>query len=239
MKKLGKLLCIFSVLATSSLSAEKLTWKDYKNTTLRIQKGIPGWCSKEKSEKLMDLIHEVKPEVCVEIGVFGGSSVYPMARTLKYFDYGTLYAIDPWETIDCLDGYDEEDPNYTWWNEMDLEKVYKDFARMLLRYNLDTHCNVLKMTAENAITHFEDESIDILHIDGNHTEENNMKDLMLYFPKLKKGGYLWFDDVGWTDVHGNCCTDKAIDFLSENCIFIEERSVIDKNGSCYLFRKPE
>lgn len=43
---------------------------------------------------------------------------------------------------------------------------------------------------------FEDESYDCLFIDGDHTYEGVSKDIIEYSPKVKKGGFIYFDDVG-------------------------------------------
>src|SRR5690348_4614810 len=61
-----------------------------------------SWCSKEKIQLLMDLVYMTKPEVCVEIGAFTGSSVLPVAATLKYLQHGTMIAIDAWSNAEAV-----------------------------------------------------------------------------------------------------------------------------------------
>jgi predicted O-methyltransferase YrrM len=208
---------------------ENIRWEKYKKIILINQKKIPGWCCKEKATKMMNLIYETKPDVCVEIGVFGGSSVYPMAMALKFLKKGTIHAIDPWTNNDCTVGYQENDPNYIWWNEIDLEKIYKDFNFMLKQYDIAPFCNVMRMTSEKAVNFFEDESIDILHVDGNHSEESALLDVKMFLPKVKKGGYIWFDDADWTS------TTKAILYVLDYAELDEEYSLEDM--SCLLFQK--
>src|SRR3989344_2401302 len=55
-----------------------------------------SWCSKEKINLLMDLVYLTKPKVCVEVGAFTGSSVLPVAVTLRLLQSGEIYAIDAW-----------------------------------------------------------------------------------------------------------------------------------------------
>lgn len=223
-----KLLMLF-VLCTSALFGGQNEWTAYKKSIIPRQKTFQGWCSEEKVNKMMDLIYDTKPLLCVEIGVFGGSSVYPTAAALKYNNEGTIYAIDPWSNAECLKGYHPEDPNYKWWSSINLEKILADFKGKMGRYGVNTYCNILRMTSNDALSRFEDNSIDILHIDGNHTEEIALNDILMYFPKVKSGGYIWFDDANWST------TARAIDFLLETCdTFDENRST----ETCLLFRKP-
>ena len=57
---------------------------------------IHGWCSYEKAEKFVETITDQKPQLCVEIGVFGGSSLIPQALALKPHS-GVIIGIDPWK----------------------------------------------------------------------------------------------------------------------------------------------
>ncbi len=203
-------------------------WENAQGKALIFQNAIQGWCSTEKALKLMDLIHDTQPEVCVEIGVFGGSSIYPMASALKFQKHGVIYAIDSWVKEDCIDGYESTDPNYTWWVSLDYEKIYQDFLHMLEDFRLLKYCNVLRMNSMSAVQYFSDESIDILHIDGNHSEQSALQDVLLFFPKVKTGGYIWFDDVNWSS------TRKAVLYLSDRCEVIFDRSI---GTECFLFQK--
>ena len=212
---------------TLALSDHFIDWNNYQDDVLSYQNNIPGWCCQEKAERMMDLVYEVKPEICVEIGVFGGSSIYPTASALKFLNQGTVYAIDSWSNPDCLEGYTSDDPNYQWWSKADLEYVYLDFINMLDHFALNPYCVVMRMTGLNALNQFSDESIDILHIDGNHTEDVALRDAQMYLPKVKKGGYIWFDDVNWATTH------RALEFLELHCTKDEMRST----SAYFLLRK--
>ena len=85
----------------------------------------------------------------------------------------------------------------------------------------------MKTTSAKAVEEFEDESIDILHIDGNHTEDSAYFDAVHWLPKVKQGGYIWFDDVNWST------TNKAVRYMKDYCTLIESRSV---GNECYLFK---
>ncbi|MGL5262974.1 MAG: class I SAM-dependent methyltransferase [Candidatus Rhabdochlamydia sp.] len=220
------LLIVFSSIQ-SRLAIANQDWHHYQNTVLSYQSNIPGWCCEEKAKNMMDLIYEVKPKICVELGVFGGSSIHPTACALKFLKQGVVYAIDPWRNLDCLEGYALDDPNYNWWNSINLNDIYDGFEKMLYDYKLRFYCVVMRMTGQEALSQFADESIDILHIDGNHTENAALNDAQMYLPKVKKGGYVWFDDVCWPT------TKSALEFMQSHCEKDEERSTAEY----FLFKK--
>ncbi|MBI2810794.1 MAG: class I SAM-dependent methyltransferase [Candidatus Melainabacteria bacterium] len=56
----------------------------------------------------MDYIFELKPERVVEIGVFGGKSLVPMACALRANQKGRIYGIDPWDNKESVRGLTEE-----------------------------------------------------------------------------------------------------------------------------------
>ena len=50
------------------------------------------------------------------------------------------------------------------------------------------------MDFEEALQQFEDQSIDLLHIDGSHQYETVKKDFENWLPKLQKGGLILMHD---------------------------------------------
>lgn len=219
------LLILLSLITT--LHSHDHDWIGYKSKVLPNLPQIDGWCSHDKAQNMMDLIYDTQPKVCVEIGVFGGSSIYPTASALSFLNSGVVYAIDPWSKEACGEGYEPGDPNYDWWTSIDLEQIYSRFMAMLQRHKLNNYCAVMRMTSTEACIYFGEEMIDILHIDGNHSEDSALNDAELFLPKVKKGGYIWFDDVNWAS------TSKAIEFLNEHCDQLPEMFA----NNCILFQK--
>ena len=70
---------------------------ELKKQVCLVLPSLEGWCSREKALNFIDLVLEVKPQVCVEIGVFGGSSLFPVASALKHRGEGIVIGIDPWD----------------------------------------------------------------------------------------------------------------------------------------------
>lgn len=188
---------------------------------------MDGWCSKEKALNFFDLVIQVNPQVCVEIGVFAGKSVYPVACALKYLGQGTVIGIDPWDNYECIRYYDpiEDHANLHWWNSVDMEKIHYSYINMINRYRLQNYCQTLRTTSTKAIE--EINFIDILYIDGNHDEKASFIDVSLYLPKVRSGGYIWLNDSLWGSIQ------PAVDLLCEHCDVVK---LID-DGNCILFKK--
>jgi predicted O-methyltransferase YrrM len=72
--------------------------------------------------------------------------------------------------------------------------------------------------------------IDILHLDGNHSAEASTRDVENYLPRLRRGGYLWFDDVNWPSTFAaQALVDAA------GCVALGE--VTTEGQACRLYRK--
>lgn len=207
---------------------KRLEWEKFKQKTLTSLEEIhPRCCYYEKALKMMDLVYEVRPHLCVEIGVYGGASIYPTASVLKYLKQGIVVGIDPWSQNRCMEGLAQEGEEYQWWAKKDLEVIFWAFVAMVEKYDLAESCRVIRSDGASAVQGFENGSIDILHIDGNHSETVSFKDVELYLPKMKKGGYVWFDDVNMP------ATNRAVSLLSRSAEFIPSFSI---EGKCHLYR---
>lgn len=165
-------------------------WDFYKSETLVKMSKIQGWCSEEKALLIMDLVKEVRPLCCVEIGVFSGMSLLPIASSLKYNQEGALFAIDSWECEEARKGIDINDPYYSWWGAVNFEFFYDYTLELLEREELGGFCQVIKSSSLDALQTFGDKTIDFIHFDGNNSENGAFFDVVAYFPKIKDGGYI-------------------------------------------------
>lgn len=202
-------------------------FEEVKRKVSTVLPSINGWCSQEKAMNFIDLVMEVKPKVCVEIGVFGGSSLFPVACALRSLGEGVVYAIDPWDKFECIKYYDpiKDKANLQWWASIDLEYVYNEYLNLLKRFGIGSYCVTIRTNSARAVDVVN--NIDILHIDGNHSEISFLQDVTLYLPKVRPGGYIWLNDALWDDAQ------LASDFLLDHCEVIK---LID-DGNCILFQK--
>lgn len=200
---------------------------DLKKNVSDALPSLHGWCTKEKAFHFIDLILEVKPELCVEIGVFGGRSLFPVASALKFLNRGMVIGIDPWSKEEIIPYFDpvKDLAHINWWNKINMDQIYYGCLSMLSQHKLEDYTMILRTTSEMAAPAIG--SIDILYMDGNHTEAASIQDVKLYLPKVRSGGYIWLNDSLWSSLQ------SAIDLLFESCEFVR---LID-GGNCILFRK--
>jgi len=228
MKKLILLLVCFFPALHAEIKGEKQSVEELKQQAFEVLPTLYGWCSKEKAENFIDLALAVKPKVYVEIGVFGGSSLFPVATALKYLGEGGIIGIDPWDKKETIKYFDpsEDAVDLKWWSSINFERIYYSYLHLIKRFDLEEYCITLKMTSEKAAGKI-NSAIDILYLDGNHSEACSTQDVQLYLPKVRTGGYIWMNDTSWST------RQQAVELLAESCDIIK---VID-NGNCVLFKK--
>lgn len=191
-------------------------------STLHAIEKLEGWCSAEKARAMMELVGRVAPAICVEIGVFGGRSLVAMGDACRQVGRGHVYGIDPWTATAALETVAEE-ANRKWWADLDYEETYLGCMAGIGRLGLDPWITVLRTTSARAARLFS--AIDILHIDGNHSEDVSTRDVDTYLPLVRPGGHVWFDDMDWPT------TRNAQTVLLSQC------DEVDVVGNCGLFQK--
>lgn len=164
---------------------------------------IEGWCTPEKALKIANLITDNSLKVCVELGVFGGRSLLPIALAAGLD--AKVTGIDAWAPSASLEGINSKE-NDAWWAKINYEEIYNYCKSLFLEYGLNNVTLIRKKSNETAEI-FNDKSIDLLHQDSNHSEEISCEEVNLYFNKVKIGGFWIFDDTNWET------TKKAQDLL--------------------------
>jgi predicted O-methyltransferase YrrM len=96
---------------------------------------LVGWCSKEKAGVLIDLILKNRPKVIVEIGVWGGKSLIPMATALRANGLGKIYGIDPWDSAESIKEVMNES-NLAHWSQADHRTVMYHLMSSIDRFGL-------------------------------------------------------------------------------------------------------
>lgn len=120
-----------------------------------------------------------------------------VAETYGAHPDSTLIAIDPW--TDYADYPEYKGQQMT---------IYDAFTRNLKACGLADRVSVKRGYSNEVLPTLEDNSFDIIYIDGNHEPEYVLEDAVLAFRKLKVGGRLIFDDYGWG---GPDLTKRGID----------------------------
>ncbi len=173
-----------------------------KEEVIEITQQLHGWCTKEKAERLYDFVGEYaqkeRAPIIVELGTFGGRSLFPMVFA-SIDDYnGGVYGIDAWDNIAPLEGTNAPENN-AYWGTIDILEEYRSCLRFIFEHNLQNYCQLIRDRSDVSSRLFADNSIGIIHEDSNHNIETITAELDLWVPKLKLGGYWIIDDCDWVE----------------------------------------
>ncbi len=123
----------------------------------------------------------LRPRVFVELGAFRGDSYCAFNQAFEELDIpGTSYAVDTWSGDAHTGGYNDE--------VYDTLKKHHDplYAK---------RSRLLRMTFDEALAKFNDNTVDLLHIDGLHTYAAVRHDFDTWLPKMSDRGVVLFHDV--------------------------------------------
>lgn len=161
---------------------------------------LPGWCQPDKSLETVRLILNHKPQVIVEIGVYCGRWFLPAAIAVAHNGFGRIHGIDPWAVAAVVEGGAVDEDHHSWWKTHDMESIYQQFKIELERRGLSSMSEIIRERSEVAVASFADDSVDMLHLDGNHSELVSTRDVTIWLPKVKPEGMLIIDDSSWASV---------------------------------------
>src|SRR6185295_12017885 len=125
----------------------------------------------------------------VEIGVYRGRSLLPVAAVFEFFSRGSAVGIDPWTTSEAT----QQDLHLfpaaaatvnDFVAGLDWDGMFDDVTRQIADHGLGAHCRLVRARASDAAAGFEVGSVDLLHVDGNHDEAAVLEDLDNYLPKM-------------------------------------------------------
>jgi hypothetical protein len=141
--------------------------------------GVGAWTS--HLHFAYDLIAVLQPRLLVELGVDRGESYFAFCQSAQENNTGTrCFGIDTWRGDQHAGDYDET-----------------TFAQVSAhnRENYEAFSTLLRSSFDEALGSFLPESIDVLHLDGLHTEAAVRHDLEAWLPKIRPGGVLLLHDV--------------------------------------------
>jgi hypothetical protein len=134
-----------------------------------------------------------KRSVCAEIGVHEGEF---SRQILDAVEPRRLHLIDPWKHEEGdryrQAGYGGLGPGGQAIMNERYRRVQQRFAGEIRAGRMLIH----RSPSSAASEHFQDSYFDWVYIDGNHLYEFVRRDLQLYYPKVKTGGFITGDDYG-------------------------------------------
>lgn len=152
----------------------------------------------EKAEVLAGLVIDHRPMLAVESGVFGGRSLFAIALAMKENGMGLVWGIDPWTVDAAIEGGVGKENEAWWTSNVNLEDIYKGFVSACCELGLLRECRWIRAKSDQVACIFEDESIDLLHCDSNHSELVSCREVQTWCGKIKPGGFWVVDDTDWT-----------------------------------------
>lgn len=158
----------------------------------------------------VDLVRKISsPDyVGVEVGCFKGHFSKEIADFFK-----TLYVIDVWRPLG--DEYKDES------NHSSHHNAYAEAMKNI--EGLENKVIMIRADSLHACDIFNDASLDFVYIDANHAYDFVKQDIKLWYPKVKKGGFLlghdylkldWDKDSNFNDNK----KDKNIYFMNDSSV---------------------
>jgi len=141
---------------------------------------------------LKDICKEFPLGKGAEIGTFKGG----FSREIINHWSGVLYMVDVWRALgdEYLDASNHAQHTTAYAETMESIRGMEDQGVMI------------RATSEVASDIFANESLDFVYIDANHAYDFVVQDISLWYPKVKKGGYLgghdyiamdWYKDANF------------------------------------------
>lgn len=167
---------------------------------------LPGWCDLDRVRMLAQLVLDHKITNALLIGVYGGRDTFAIALAMQHRGEGVIHGVDPWSPSASAAGMDGQ--NAEWWGNLDHEQIWHGFMRKRAELGLVPFSKVLRMTNREAEHPLRGERFGLVVIDGNHGEES-VWDVEHFFPLLDVGGFIYLDDVDWSNECGPSVRDAV------------------------------
>lgn len=161
---------------------------------------LPGWCNPHKAKRIMHVAAEAAAlgaVRAVELGVYGGRSLVAIALGLKLAGRGKIDGIDSWSKEDCLEGQQSDVDRKLWGEDTDYEALVRHTLDGVKRFGVDEYARVVRKRTTEALSDYEDGSIDLMHLDSNHSELVSCRDVTAWLPKMAERSVWIADDTNW------------------------------------------
>jgi len=169
---------------------------------------------KNRTKSRIDLIMEMGKKFPIGKGIEIGTFKGEFSKKIVENWGGTLYMVDVWKPLPNEEYLDSS-------NHGNFEKqIYVEAMNNINGF--EDRAIMIRASSEIASTIFEDYSLDFVYIDANHAYDYVVRDIELWFPKVKKGGYLCghdYIDMDWYNDPNFCENGKDKHIYSSNFQF--------------------
>lgn len=158
----------------------------------------------------------------LEIGAYHGTNVCSLMKTYAQHKDTQIHVIDPWFNYDGYVEYrSEQTTNYSLFIHNIGLLAPEDIQKIYINRGISQHI----------IPRYEDNSFDVIYIDGNHATEYALEDAVLSVRKLKSGGWLIFDDYHAEDVR------RGIEAFKFTFGSYFEEAIVRPGVQCFMRKK--
>lgn len=172
---------------------------NYPNFASVLDRMPDGWCTPQKAQHLYELTIQSGGEFSLELGVYSGRSLVPIAMAHQEIKKGFVLGVDSWSKVAALEGTNDQ-ANADWWAQLDFNAIYKECTDAIDYYKLNDFCGTVRMRSLTFGILLAKNSISLLHQDSNHSQEVTCGEVAMFAPKVKKGGIWVSDDCRWPTV---------------------------------------
>ena len=148
------------------------------------------------------IMHAIKPNtIGAEIGVWmGNTSTQFLKKGLKKFYMVDSYSVEPYKE-NTERSYQEYIAKYQpitgEISEAGFQRFYDRVHNEVKERFQDPEVEICRMTSDMWFEQFNDEMLDWIYIDGDHSYEGCLRDLENSLKVVKQGGLILGDDYGW------------------------------------------
>lgn len=138
-----------------------------------------------------DYVRNIHPKRIVELGSYYGCSSFSFLQAIKDAHIDTeFYGIDTW----MGDSFTENDYQ---------EDIFGAYKSVLESCFSEQNGRMIRSTFDAACSAFQDQSIDVLHIDGSHNYDDVKHDFLLWKSKVRPDGVIFFHDISSDLLYGD------------------------------------
>lgn len=222
----------------TAVSAASTLYEDIRKAVLAVH---DGWCTPNKAQRMAGDVLATQADISVDLGAYSGRATIGLAFAHRKIDRGVCHAIDAWSNPVAAEHYTGTSKD--WWSKLDFARIYANFQKLIADHHLEKYVKVLRMDASDAAGQFADESVSVLSFDADHSEVSSVRDISVWMPKIKPGGFIYFDDSDWRDDSGKCSTALAQEILLASAFVLthtEPKNYATGEGNEWkIFRKTE
>ena len=190
---------------------------EYSPGAQRSYMDVPGWINDAEwlYEKVLSDCED--GDHLIEIGTYFGQSACRMGELIKTHGKDVKFdTIDTYEVLDPSMRAGFHPPQFIRYRfHPSLSTApFSDIVRLHLNVlGVQDYVNLIICDSKIAWKLYDDESLKMVYIDGDHTAEGIIEDLNNYWPKVKKGGWFCGDDINYESVK-----ESVLKFVEENNI---------------------